>query len=404
MLEPAAASASVPNSASASNDLVCDPTARLHILDDQALLFHERRQKLYTLDRTAAFIWCCLEEGLQAAEAAERLAAAASLTRDASLDLVAQAIKSWRDIGLVGSADAAGEGPAEPARVPVVHPLRPVPRDRIVEQRFHVAGLDVRLRTPGADVADRVLPVFAHLPPPRDSGPSMLVEVRRTTPGYMILGDEVPIAATREIAGLAPAIKAELVQAVLARTEYRLAVHAAALAKDGRVLLLPGASGRGKTTLAAMLMASGFTFLGDDTVVLERDDLRVRPIPFALAVKAGAWDLLAPYHRRLLASPVDHRPDGRVVRYLRPDPVATEAMPAAWIVFPHWQAGGDARLTPVGRVDALRRFLSLCYAHTRRLSARDVSQLVRWISRTECLELDASNLAGAVRLLADRCR
>lgn len=404
MLEPAAAAAASPTSTPPPDNLICDPSARLHVLDDQALLFHERRQKLYTLDRTAAFIWCCLEDGLRPAEAADRLAAAASLTGAASLDLVAQAIKAWSEIGLIGTPDAVRDAPAESSRAPVVRPPRPVPRDRIIERRFHLAGLDVRLRSPGTDVAQRVLPAFAHLPPPRETAPSILVEIRRTSPGYTVLADDVPIAAAREIAALAPSIKAELVQAVLARTEYRLAVHAAALAKNGRVLLLPGASGRGKTTLAAMLMANGFSFLGDDTVVLEREDLRVRPIPFALAVKAGAWDLLAPYHRQLLASPVDHRPDGRVVRYLRPDPVATDAMPAGWIVFPQWQADGETRLTPIGRVDALRRFLSLCYAHTRRLSAKDVAQLVAWIARIECHELDASDLAGAVRLVAQHCR
>ena len=48
------------------------------------------------------------------------------------------------------------------------------------------------------------------------------------------------------------------------------AVHAAAIARGDRVLLLPGSSGAGKTTLCAALLAHGYDFLGDNYVLLHR--------------------------------------------------------------------------------------------------------------------------------------
>ena len=53
----------------------------------------------------------------------------------------------------------------------------------------------------------------------------------------------MPVLRIGELAGVALAFKAHLIQTILARPDYRLAVHTAAVAKDGRVLLLPGDSG-----------------------------------------------------------------------------------------------------------------------------------------------------------------
>jgi hypothetical protein len=48
----------------------------------------------------------------------------------------------------------------------------------------------------------------------------------------------------------------------------RFSMHAAALALDGRGILVPGSSGAGKSTLSVTLVRAGFDFLSDDTVFL----------------------------------------------------------------------------------------------------------------------------------------
>jgi hypothetical protein len=384
------------------------PASRLHFLDGEPMLFDEVRQKLYALDRTAAFIWCCLEDGFGIDGAAKRLAEAASLNIAAGRALVADTVQRWRERGLLDSAGAAATGEAvdRPVRAQAeVLTLRrpPVRAAVITERRINLAGLDLHLCCPEPEVAQRVLPLFAHLPPAAEAGPLVRIDIRSAPGGYAVFQDRVPVLRIGELAGVAPALKGHLVQTILARPDYRLAVHAAAVAKGGRVLLLPGDSGSGKTTLAAALIARGFAFLGDDTVVLERGDLRVRPIPFALAVKAGAWDLLTPYHPRLPELPVDCRPDGKVVRYLRPAHVAAEALPAAWMVFPGWGNGRAPRLTRLPRVAALQRFLPGCYASAHCLKSAELGQLVQWIETMDCYTLDASDLGAAVGLLDGLC-
>ena len=58
-----------------------------------------------------------------------------------------------------------------------------------------------------------------------------------------------------------------LIRFVLNRKGYS-AIHAAAVAKDGRAYLFPAQSGAGKTTTATYFTREGFSFMGDDFVIL----------------------------------------------------------------------------------------------------------------------------------------
>ena len=392
------------DAAPASAEPADAPKLQVHFLDGQPLLFDEQRQQLYAADRTAAFVLCCLQEGLDVPAIEQKLAAAASLSLATASVVVRDALAQLKSAAdgqaSLGSASHSLSGPAafsSSSRREADSPA--VGTDRHIV----LAGTSVHIACSDRAVARRVLAAFAHLDAAQDAPPRIRIDVQSTEGGYVLFQDREPILRVAELEAITPALKAYLVQQVLARDDYRLAVHAAALARDGRVLLLPGDAGSGKSTLAAALIAHGFAFLGDDTVLLE-DDLRVRGLPFALAVKAGAWDLLKPYHPSLFALPVDRRPDGRVVRYLRPGTVVGAALPARWMVFPGWDRPTGTGLQRLSRVEALKRFLPGCYASARRLSAADMAQLIAWIEDIDCYTLDSSDLASAVRLIEQSCR
>lgn len=383
-------------------DAADTPGLQVHFLDGQPLLFDEQRQRLYAADRTAAFVLCCLQEGLDIGTIERKLAAAASLSPTASRLVVREALSQLKNTAASGPAAA----PVQPLSGPAAFSSAGF-RDEtlpavVAEARIAIAGTGIRLACSERALARRVLAGFAHLVVPDDAPPRISIEVQATANGYVVVQDRDPVLRVREIDEVTPALKAYLVQQILARDDYRLAVHAAALARGGRVLLLPGEAGSGKSTLAAALTARGFTFLGDDTVLLQ-DDMRVRGLPFALAVKAGAWDLLKPYHPSLFALPVDRRPDGRVVRYLRPNAVAADALPATWMIFPSWEGASRPGLSPLSRVDALRRFLPGCYASARRLGAAEMAQLIAWIEQIDCFTLDSSDLRAAIGLIENAC-
>lgn len=64
----------------------------------------------------------------------------------------------------------------------------------------------------------------------------------------------------------------------------RVFVHAAAVAWRGRVIVIPGRSHSGKTTLAAALVRAGATYLSDEYAVLGEDGL-VHPFPRRLRLR-----------------------------------------------------------------------------------------------------------------------
>ncbi len=88
-------------------------------------------------------------------------------------------------------------------------------------------------------------------------------------PGQLTLRRDEALIYT----GDSPARAAELLQSQVCyhladRSQGGLLFHAAALSWQGRGLLLPGATGAGKSTLTAWLLTQGFEYLTDELVFI----------------------------------------------------------------------------------------------------------------------------------------
>ncbi len=156
-----------------------------------------------------------------------------------------------------------------------------------------------------------------------------------------------------------------------------------------RCILLPGASGRGKTTLTAALSLAGFTYCSDEHAVLDKETLCVWPVPVSAALNPGALELLVGYDPTVRL-PVHIREDDQSVRYLGVAPAGAfweRGRPVGWIIFPRYAPGVDTSLRPVGKGQALRWLMQERLGLRDILSKFRVERLVRWIGRTECLEL-----------------
>jgi hypothetical protein len=88
-----------------------------------------------------------------------------------------------------------------------------------------------------------------------------------------------------------------LLAAVLERTDFTL-VHAGVLARDGRALLLPAMSGRGKSTTTAAMVREGFSFCSDELAALD-DEGRVHAYALPMRMRADALTRLGELGPRL---------------------------------------------------------------------------------------------------------
>lgn len=110
-------------------------------------------------------------------------------------------------------------------------------------------------------------------------------------------------------AAMIAALRYNQVAPLLLNHSGKLVLHAAAIVSDGRALAFSGASGRGKSTLAASFARHGYPFLTDDGLVLEPTADGYLAIPSLDSVRLRIDSESALFARPLSA--LDDHPPGK---------------------------------------------------------------------------------------------
>ena len=159
------------------------------------------------------------------------------------------------------------------------------------------------------------------------------------------------------------------------------AVHAAAVEKGGRGVLLPGSSGRGKTTCAVSLIRGGYGYLGDDYSLLRENGRQLEILSFPMIVGVTERTLeFFPESRPI--DGLDHRkPQKRslnVEELSRAD--AADLCEPAFVVFPWIVDSPKSYLEPLPKSRALEELLpqgpQMIEEDTARRQFRALSNLV----------------------------
>lgn len=356
----------------------------LRTLGAHHLLFSEPDQAVYELDELAAHIWRSLRGGLPPDAVVEEILGVDPRLRDA----VERRLAELRDLGTSGAARAAGPATA-PETLPDFKPAL----------TLDIAGAVVQLELPTPWIA-AVRSLFGHLSSPKRG---VDVQIRARPVGNDI---ELITAYGRSVyeeSAWLPALKMELIGSVLRHARYEIALHAAALVRKDRVLLLVGSPGAGKTTLAMGLSNAGWALDADD-VVLMRPDGKVRGISLPFAAKAGSWPLVAGICPAIMTAPIHRRPDGQTVRFSGP-PIFAK---------PRWRAIDAVILldrrpeaaTGVEDVDPTETLVALVAeadSPDHRLSALGFSALVTALNAARCCRLTYSDFGRASDALKELC-
>lgn len=380
----------------------------LHFLDTEAVLFDSARQCLYSSNTTATFIWCCLEEGMAPSVIADTMAGRFDVAPARARAAIGQALRQWHALKLVGPAASNGDArhaldgrAAHAPKRATVH----VPDAR----HYRLLDLSIALRCP-PPYARIVEPTLAALAATPSAEGDVLVEIVPTGGRHCeIKMDGTAVEYCHGPEEIVPTLKALFVGLILKESRDLAAFHAAGLAREDRCLLLPGASGRGKSTLAAALAMTGFALMSDDTMILSDGAApAMRTMPFGACLKTGAWSALAGRAPQIMDLPVHTRIDGVRVRYLLPPRLSlledsAGHLPVGWIVFPHYVEGAPLRMREITHTEALRRLMEGCCPLGARLDAAKVERLVEWIAGIECHDLRYGDLDEAVARLQLLC-
>ncbi len=188
--------------------------------------------------------------------------------------------------------------------------------------------------------------LYRDYPQPRDGIPDFTVRLfaarpwrRWLRPAVHLGGDFViPEAAPLPLAqGVLAAEMAMNLQMALGQRRYLL-LHASAVEKDGRALVMTGESGAGKSTLAALLMARGWRLMGDEFALLDPATGMLHGFPRLISLKNEAIGVMESALPDARWGPLLKGTPKGDIRHLVPDARAIAAMDAparpALILFP----------------------------------------------------------------------
>ncbi|MEA3062361.1 MAG: hypothetical protein QOJ94_2142 [Sphingomonadales bacterium] len=221
-------------------------------------------------------------------------------------------------------------------------------------------------------------------------------------PSVAITGDYwLPDTAPLPLSlGLLAAEMGMNLQMALGQRGYLL-LHAAAVEREGRAVLMTGPSGAGKSTLAAWLGERGWRFLGDEFALVGLDDGLLHAFPRAVSLKNEALSLFADIDPVRFGPRLEGTPKG-TIRHLRPSDEAVSRMdePAApaLILFPRFGAGLEPAVRPVGAAEV---FVRLTQASTNyvALAERGFAALSRLVAAAPSRAIDYADGEQAAALV-----
>lgn len=199
--------------------------------------------------------------------------------------------------------------------------------------------------------------LYADYPKPDGGIPDFNVHLFAARPWRRVLRPSVHIGGDFVIPDAAPLplalglLAAEMgmnLQMALGQRRYLL-LHASAVEREGRALLMTGVSGAGKSTLAALLMARGWRLMGDEFALVDPATGLVHGFPRLISLKNEAIPVAERALPGARLGPVLRDTPKGTLRHVVPDARAVAAMaePAvpALILFPSY--GFDAATRPV---------------------------------------------------------
>jgi hypothetical protein len=208
---------------------------------------------------------------------------------------------------------------------------------------------------------------------------------------------EVDVAENTNPGCVAAVLMDEVARALVSDSRG-LVFHAAAVAWRDSVVVLPGRTGAGKSTLAASLVRRGLTFIGDEIASIDdRHVVQSFPRPFAfkprgLAVARRWLDIDATTSLTLETPVATLVPPGLIGRV-----AYSPGLPAAAIVFPEWKAEARLEIQPISKAETALRLMA-CLVNARNLPDHglpDVVRLARHVPGYRLRYSDADDVAIA---------
>ena len=326
------------------------PTRSAAVLRGEAggvpVLFNPQDRRLHVLNETAAAVWDSLDRHTTFGQLADDLAIAFGTSASVIRADLERMVDRFVADGLMGDGRAVDEPAPRTARPGGPTAVR-------VDALGSVIDVVIEPGPVAAAVADMLAPLRSGRAADAwiHAGPDATGMWRVTTSagGDQRVGTEM---------GTALRVIGEVNHVAVAGAADHLVMHAGAVARDGRAVVLPGSSNRGKSTLTTALVRDGFGYLTDEAAAIDATGT-CRPFAKAIALDPGSFSLFPDLEPAGSGEGLETQIRRREW-HVAPDrvgPIAAAA-PVGAIVCPHWRAGATTRVAQLSPTEALHSLLS----------------------------------------------
>jgi len=176
-------------------------------------------------------------------------------------------------------------------------------------------------------------------------------------------------------------------------------IHAAALERAGRAVILPAPPGSGKSTLCAALVNRGWRLLTDELTLIDPESHAIIPIARPISLKNESIEVIRHFAPQTVFGPLSPNTIKGTIAHVRPPAEsvaqARESCTPTWCVFPRFRA--DARLAagfrPKGQ--AFMHIAGSSVNYTL-FGARGFTVLSEIMDGLSCYEFEYRDLSEAV--------
>lgn len=332
-------------------------------LDDEILIYHPEWMTAFALNSTAFSIWQLCDGERTIAQIVELLQEAYPAQ---AATLPAEVETSVRTLSTHGVVELPRLGPMA------------------ASFDVELGGATARLEADNEETAEILDFLCAAMATGTSSAGTVVLRLGPgTDPGSIAVYRDDTMLYQGPSAGGASAILLEKLQDHLVQhCTAGILLHAAALARGERSLLLAGKTGAGKTTLATWLVRRGFDYLTDELVWVDDGATRMRGFARPLYLKTDAGELF----EEIFASAKNNAVAKTALGYhLSPVRLGARALREARpdiLVFPSYTPGARCDLHSLSKAQGGTRIMG-CLVNARGRQQHgfdDVARLVREVS------------------------
>ncbi len=189
---------------------------------------------------------------------------------------------------------------------------------------------------------------------------------------------------------------------VSAHAHQYLILHAAAVEKNNKAIIMPAPSGSGKSTLCTALVARGWRLLSDELTMISIKDSMLQPLPKPMSLKNESIQVIQEFWPESVFGHVCTDTLKGSVAHVKPPAESvqrsSEEAKAAIVLFPQYQAGSSLQLKSKEKAYAYMSLVENAFNY-HLLGSHAFHALSNLVQDADAYELAYSDLNDAISQL-----